>query len=281
MESYIKLSDGNTIPMVGYGTFKVTGPSECQACVEKALEVGYRLIDTAQAYGNEEAVGLALKHSLVRREDVFLTTKLAFASYTDDKNRKALDLSLQKLKVDYLDLVLLHWPFNDVFAAWRALEEYQDKALIKSIGVSNFEPSRLVDLIGCSRKAPVINQIETHLYCQRKWEHKWEEKYKVAHQAYAPLGQGRANQMFQEPSLLRIAQAHSRTPAQIALRFLIEKNVVVIPKSVNPDRIKENFEVTGFTLSEQEISELEKLDTGTPLSPKADRPEKVEAALSL
>lgn len=187
---------------------------------------------------------------------------------------------MRKLGVDYLDMVLLHWPFGNVYAAWRVLEEYSEAGKIRAIGVSNMEADRLIDLITFNRVKPALNQIETHLYCQRQAEHQWLEKFGVAHQAYAPLGQGRANEMFGEDAVKTIAAAHGKTPAQVLLRFQIQNGVAVIPKSVHVERIQENINVFDFALSDAEMAQLKALDTGRPMIGDAENPDKVEFAMT-
>ena len=223
----ITLNNGIQMPMLGFGTF-LMGGTECEESVLTALQSGYHMIDTAEAYGNEEAVGNAIVRSGIPREELFLVTKVNFRSY--ENHRETVESSLKKLKTDYLDLVLLHWPFGNYYAAWRELENLYQEGEIRAIGVSNFDPDRLIDLIEFNEIVPAVNQIETHLLCQRHKEHEWLKKYHVQHMAYAPLGQGRKNEMFEAPALVEIAKAHGKTPAQVALRFLMQSGVVVIPK---------------------------------------------------
>ena len=209
---YLQLNNEVKMPMLGFGTFMING-EECEKSVLSAIDHGYRLIDTAEAYGNEEAVGNAIAKCGVDRKELFIVTKVNFKSY--ENTRETVETSLEKLKTDYLDLVLLHWPFGNVYKAWRELEKLYEEGKIRTIGVSNFEPDRLIDLISYNKVKPVINQIETHLYCQRIAEHTWEDKYNVAHMAYAPLGQGHANEMFEEDIVQKLAQKYDKTPAQI------------------------------------------------------------------
>ena len=280
----MKLNNGVEMPMLGFGTYQVTDAAECKASVLEAIRAGYRLIDTAQAYGNEEAVGAgihaALDEGVVRREELFVTTKVWFHAYETGECRASLDESMRKLGLDYLDMVLLHWPFGNVYAAWRVLEEYNAAGKIRAIGVSNMEADRLIDLISFNKVKPALNQIETHLYCQRREEKKWLEKYGVAHQAYAPLGQGRANEMFGEAAVRALAEKYGKTPAQVLLRFLIQSNVAVIPKSVHAERIRENIDVFDFALTEDELASLRALDTGKPMIGNAESPDKVEFAMT-
>lgn len=230
MMNTMPLNNDIQMPMLGFGTF-LMGGAECEESVLTALRSGYRMIDTAEAYGNEEAVGNTTQKSGIPRGELFLVTKVNFRSY--ENTRATVEASLEKLKTSYLDLVLLHWPFGNYYAAWRELEKLHQEGKIRAIGVSNFDPDRLIDLIEFNQVAPAVNQIETHLLCQRRTEHEWMEKYHVRHMAYAPLGQGRKNEMFENPALVEIARAHGKTSAQVALRFLMQSGVVVIPKSVH------------------------------------------------
>ncbi len=272
----ITLNNNVQMPTLGFGTF-LMGGAECEESVLAALRSGYRMIDTAEAYGNEEAVGNAILKSGIPREELFLVTKVNFRSY--ENARETVEASLKKLKTSYLDLVLLHWPFGNYYAAWRELEKLYQEGKVRAIGVSNFDPDRLIDLIEFNKVAPAVNQIETHLLCQRRAEHEWMEKYRVRHMAYAPLGQGRKNEMFENPALVEIAMTHGKTAAQIALQFLIQSGAVVIPKSVHEERIKENFDVFDFELSADEMEQLEKMDAESPMIGKPEDPAMVEAAM--
>ena len=272
----ITLNNGISMPMLGLGTFLMNG-AQCEESVLVALRSGYRMIDTAEAYGNEEAVGHTIAKSGVPRQELFLVTKVNFRSY--ESARKTVETSLNKLRTDYLDLVLLHWPFGNYYAAWREPEKLYHEGKIRAIGVSNFDPDRLIDLIEFNEVVPAVNQIETHLLCQRRAEREWLEKYHVQHMAYAPLGQGRKNEMFEAPALAEIAKAHGKTPAQTALRFLMQSGVVVIPKSVHEGRIKENFDVFDFELTVDEMAELVKMDTAVPTIGNPEDPALVEAAM--
>ena len=188
--------------------------------------------------------------------------------------------SLRKLQTEYLDLVLLHWPFGDVYAAWRALERLYEEGKVRAIGISNFEPDRIIDLIHFNKIVPVVNQIETHIFCQRKMEHQWMEKYQVAHMAYAPLGQGRAKEMFALPRVQELAKKYGKTPAQTLLRFLTQQDVIVIPKSIHEDRIRENINIFDFALTEEEQSALKELDKATAMIGNPEKPEMVEMAMT-
>ena len=272
----ITLNNDIQMPLLGFGTF-LMGGAECEESVLTALRSGYRMIDTAEAYGNEDAVGNAIVESGIPRKEVFIVTKVNFRSY--ENTCETVGASLQKLKTSYLDLVLLHWPFGNYYAAWRELEKLYHEGKIRAIGVSNFAPDRLIDLIEFNKVTPAVNQIETHLLCQRRTEHKWLEKYHVRHMAYAPLGQGRKNEMFENPVLVEIAKVHGKTAAQVALRFLMQSGVVVIPKSVHVDRIKENFNLFDFELTVDEMNQLVKMDTAMPMIGNPEDPAMVEEAM--
>lgn len=272
----ITLNNNIQMPILGFGTF-LMGGAECEESVLTALRSGYRIIDTAEAYGNEEAVGNAIVKSGIPREELFIVTKVNFRSY--ENTRKTVGTSLEKLKTSYLDLVLLHWPFGNYYAAWRELEKLYQEGKIKAIGVSNFEPDRLIDLIEFNEVIPAVNQIETHLLCQRREEHEWLQKYHVQHMAYAPLGQGRKNEMFENSVLLEIAKAHGKSAAQVALRFLMQNGVVVIPKSVHEERIKENLDLFDFELNMNEMEQLMKMDMAAPMIGTSENPAMVEAAM--
>lgn len=274
---YKKLNCGVEMPMLGFGTFLMSG-AVCEESVLAAIRSGYRLIDTAEAYGNEEAVGSAVAKSGIDRKKLFITTKVNFRSY--ENTRKTVENSLKNLHTDYLDMVLLHWPFGNYYSAWRELETLYREGKIRAIGVSNFDSDRLIDLIEFNEVKPAANQIETHLFCQRKSEGVWLKKYGVARQAYAPLGQGRANEMFDLGEVKAIAAAHKKTPAQVLLRFLVQNGISVIPKSSHIERIKENISIFDFELTAEEMDALSSLDKGTPMIGRAEDPEFVELAMA-
>ena len=265
------------MPMLGFGTFQMRG-DVCEKAVACALSEGYRMIDTAAAYGNEEAVGAAIKSSDVPRSDILITTKVNFSSY--ENARASVEKSLGLLGTDYLDLVLLHWPFGNYYAAWRVLEEMKKEGKIREIGVSNFDPDRLIDLSHFNSEVPVINQTETHLYCQRLKEHSYESALGVAHEAYAPLGQSRANEMFDEPAVRAVMERAGKTPAQVLLRFLVDSDVIAIPKSARAERIRENFGIFDFSLTEDELSALRSLDKASPMIGRAEDPEFAKVAVT-
>ena len=277
---YLTLNNGVKMPLIGFGTFQITDKEECEKSVVSAISAGYRLIDTAQAYGNEEFVGNAIKNCGVARDELFITTKLWFRNYEKAEAEKSLTESLKKLKLDYVDMVLLHWPYGNVYEAWRTLESFYAAGKVRAIGISNFDVDRMIDLITFNKIKPCINQIETHLFCQRKNESEWLKKYGLVHQAYAPLGQGRANEMFENKIVKEIAACHGKTPAQIALRFLVQNGISVIPKSVHTDRIKENIDIFDFVLTDAEMQALSALDTAKPMIGKAESPETTEFAMT-
>ena len=265
------------MPALGFGTFQARG-EVCEKAVACALSEGYRLIDTAAAYGNEEAVGAAIKRSDVPRSDILVTTKVNFSSY--ENARASVEKSLRLLGTDYLDLVLLHWPFGNYYAAWRVLEEMKKEGKIREIGVSNFDPDRLIDLSHFNSEVPVINQTETHLYCQRLREHGYESSLGVAHEAYAPLGQSRANEMFDEPAVRAVAERAGKTPAQVLLRFLVDSDVIAIPKSAHAERIRENIDIFDFSLTGDELASLRALDKASPMIGRAEDPEFAKTAVT-
>ncbi len=272
----ITLNNGMQMPVIGFGTFQMTG-KVCEDAVCEAIRAGYRLIDTAQAYGNEEAVGAGIKKSGIAREELFIVTKVNFPSY--EQAEAVVKASLEKLQTAYLDLVLLHWPFGNYYQAWRVLERFYEEGTIRSIGVSNFEPDRIIDLVHFNKVVPVVDQIETHLFCQRQTERTWMDKYQVAHMAYAPLGQGQKNEMFSQPEVLSLAESYGKTPAQILLRFLTQKDIIVIPKSSHENRIRENLDIFDITLTDEEMARLTALDTGKAFGGNPEQPEMIEAAM--
>ena len=258
---YIILSNGVKMPQLGYGVYQVT-KEECERCVSDAIDVGYRLIDTAQSYFNEEQVGNAIAKSSVKREDIFLTTKVWIEHYGYEEAKKSVLLSMEKLQTSYLDLILLHQPFADYYGAYRALEELYEEGKVRAIGVSNFYPDRLVDLASFAKIPPMVNQVETHPLNQQIEAHSWMEKYHVQHEAWAPFGEGRGN-MFTNPLLQAIADAHHKSIAQIILRWHLQRGIVVIPKSTHKERMAENFNIFDFQLNNDEMKAIASLDTQT------------------
>lgn len=274
---YFTLNNGLQMPLLGFGTFLLSGET-CVNAVASAIGSGYRMIDTAEAYGNEKEVGLGIRQSGIPRKELFLVTKVNFKSY--EQAEETVQQSLTNLQTDYIDLLLLHWPFANYYKAWRSLEKLYADGRIRAIGVSNFEPDQLLDLIAYNKVVPAVNQIETNLYCQRTTERGWMEKKQVAHMAYAPLGQGNRNEMYAEPAVLALAEKYGKTPAQILLRFLIQKNIAVIPRSTNPEHIRENFAVFDFSLDAAEMDALSALDRKEPLIGRPETPELVEFSLT-
>ena len=255
---YITVSNGVKMPMLGYGVYQVT-KDECERCVLDALNVGYRLIDTAQSYFNEEEVGNAIVKSGIPRDEIFLTSKVWIDHYGYEECKKSVEISMQKLKTDYIDLMLLHQPFGDYYGAWRALEELYEAGKLRAIGISNFYPDRMVDIASFSRICPMVNQIEIHPHLQQIEAKKWNEKYKLQLEAWAPFGEGRGG-IFELPELKKIAEKHNRTTAQIILRWHLQRGIVVIPKSTHAERMKENFDVFDFELTKEEMSTIALLD---------------------
>lgn len=255
---YVTLYNSVKMPILGYGVYQVT-KEECERCVLDALKAGYRSIDTAQSYFNEEEVGEAIQKSGVPRNDIFLTSKVWIDNYGYDKCRKSVETSMKKLKTDYLDLMLLHQPFSDYYGAWRALEDLYREGKIRAIGVSNFYPDRLVDIASFSSVRPMVNQVETHPFNQQVAAKKYMDKYGVQIEAWAPFGEGRGG-LFENPVLDEIAQKHKKTTAQVMLRWHIQRGVVVIPKSTHYERMKENLNVFDFMLDEEDMAKIAALD---------------------
>ena len=255
---YVVLSNGVKMPQLGYGVYQVT-KDECEECVLNALKAGYRLIDTAQSYFNEEEVGMAIKKSGIPREEIFLTTKVWIENYGYEKCKESIEESLRKLQTDYLDLLLLHQPFADYYGAWRALEEYYEAGKIRAIGISNFYPDRMIDIATFAKIKPMINQVEIHPYHQQQEAKDWHDKYDIQMEAWAPFGEGR-NNMFSNPLLIEIAEKYNKTVAKVILRWHLQRGIVVIPKSTHYDRMVENFDVFDFELSKEDMEKIQSLD---------------------
>ena len=255
---YKVLSNGVKMPQLGYGVYQVT-KEECERCVLDALKAGYRLIDTAQSYFNEEEVGSAIKKSGVPREEIFLTTKVWIENYEYDECKASIEESMRKLQTDYLDLLLLHQPFADYYGAWRALEEYYEVGKIRAIGISNFYPDRMIDIATFARIKPMINQVEIHPYHQQEESKKWHDKYGIQLEAWAPFGEGRGD-MFTDPMLSEIGAKYGKTVAQVILRWHLQRGIVIIPKSVHYERMVENFNVFDFELSADDMEKIATLD---------------------
>lgn len=255
---YVTLKNGVKMPQLGYGVYQVS-KEECERCVLDALKVGYRHIDTAQSYFNEEEVGNAIEKSGVPREEIFLTTKVWIEHYGYDACKKSVLESMHKLKTNYIDLMLLHQPFGDYYGAWRALEDLYADGKIRAIGISNFYPDRMVDICSFARIAPMVNQVETHPYNQQIEAQEWMKKYGVQIEAWAPFGEGRGG-LFTNETIAKIAAKYNKTVAQVILRWELQRGIVVIPKSVRKERMEENFNVFDFTLSEEDMAVMATLD---------------------
>jgi 2,5-diketo-D-gluconate reductase A len=260
----VTLSNGVQMPILGFGVFQIRDEAEAIQSVETALEVGYRSIDTAASYGNEAAVGTAIRNSGIAREDLFITTKVWVDSAGEESALRAFDASMAKLGLDYLDLYLIHQPFGDVYGSWRAMERLYKEGRIRSIGVSNFYPDRLVDLIMHNEIAPHLNQIETHPFFTREDYQALMVERGVQIESWAPFAEGK-NDLFTNSVLAAIGTAHGKSVAQVVLRWLIQRDVVVIPKSVTASRIAENFDVFDFELTADEMAKISGLDTGASL----------------
>lgn len=254
----ITFYNGVKMPIVGYGVYQVS-KEECERCVLDALAVGYRSIDTAQSYFNEEQVGNAIVKSGVPRKDIFLTTKVWIEHYGYEEAKKAVLESMRKLQTEYLDLVLLHQPFSDYYGAYRALEDLYGEGKLRAIGVSNFYPDRLVDIASFSRIKPMVNQVETHPFHQQTEAKKWMDKYGIQMEAWAPFGEGRGG-LFENPVLAQLAEKYNKTTAQIILRWHIQRGVVVIPKSTHKARMEENLQVFDFVLEPEDMNRISALD---------------------
>ncbi|EIB6518858.1 TPA: aldo/keto reductase [Enterococcus faecalis] len=255
----IKLNDGNEMPQVGFGVFQIPNHLEARSTVEAALSNGYRLIDTAEAYNNQLAIGEAISRSSTKREDIFLTTKLWVSNFTYEKAKQAIDHDLQELKTDYIDLFLLHQAYGDVAGAWRAMEEAQKAGKIKSLGVSNFWPAQLKNLELMMNVKPVVNQIEVNPWFQRTQEVEWNQKEDVAVEAWAPFAEGK-NGIFTNKLLRQIGEKYGKTPGQVILRWLLQRNIILIPKSVHVNRQKENITLFDFELSMEDMNLISTLD---------------------
>lgn len=257
---FVTLNNGIKMPQLGYGVYQVKN-SECERCVLDAIEVGYRSIDTAQAYGNEEAVGRAVKKSGVPRSELFLTTKVWISNAGYEKAKASIEQSLKKLGTDYIDLLLIHQPFGDYYGTWRAMEDAYKIGYLRAIGVSNFYPDRLIDLCRFVEVTPAVNQVETHVFQQQKKAHEYMLKYEVQHESWGPFAEGRKD-FFTNPTLTAIGAKHGKTAAQAALRFMLQSGVVVIPKSTHKERMVQNFDVFDFQLPPEDMAAIATLDEG-------------------
>lgn len=259
----IKLNNGVEMPQLGYGVFQVS-PDEAERCVSDALSVGYRMIDTAQAYRNEEGVGAAMRKSGVVRENVFLVDKIWMSNYEGDAPARSIDESLRKLGTGYIDLMLLHQPYGDRYNAYRALEDALKAGKVRAIGVSNFYPDHLIDLCHFMDIVPAVNQVETHVFFQQTEARKYMDELGVKHMSWGPLAEGR-NGLFTNDTLVSIGEKYGKTAAQIALRYLLQLGVIVIPKSTRKERMEQNLDLFDFELSATDMEAVRKLDTGCPV----------------
>ena len=256
---YVKLLNGVEMPILGFGVYQIPDLEECERVVLEAIEVGYRSIDTAQVYGNEEAVGNAIKKSGVDRKEFFVTTKVWISNSGYEKAKASIEESLKKLQTDYIDLLLIHQPFGDYYGTYRAMEEYYKAGKLRAIGVSNFYPDRFVDIVNFVEIKPMINQVETHVFNQQIIPQEIMKEYGTQIESWGPFAEGK-NNLFTNETLVEIGKKYDKTAAQVALRYLIQRDIVVIPKTVKKDRMIQNFSVFDFELSEEDMKEILKLD---------------------
>lgn len=256
---YTVLSNGVKMPVLGYGVYQVS-KDECERCVREALDAGYRLVDTAQSYFNEEEVGRAVEASGIPREEIFLTSKVWLEHYGYEACRASVEESLRKLKTDYLDLMLLHQPFGDAYGAWRALEDLYEEGKLRAIGISNFYVDRMVEFASFNRIKPMVNQMETNPLCQQAELKEWADKYGIQLEAWAPFGEGRGG-LFENEVLRATGAKYGKTAAQVMLRWNIQRGVVVLPKSVRKERMEQNIDVFDFELSSEDMAAIASLDT--------------------
>lgn len=260
----VKLNNGVEMPILGFGVYQIPDYEQCKKAVLEAFEVGYRHIDTASAYYNEKAVGDAIKESGIKREELFITTKLWISDAGYERAKKGFETSMEKLQLDYLDLYLIHQPFGDYYGSWKAMEELYEAKKIRAIGVCNFYPDRFVDFAENNKIKPAINQIETHPFFQREYDNETMKEYGTQIESWGPFAEGR-NDMFNNPILAGIGKKYNKSTAQVILRWLIQRNVVLIPKTVHKDRMTENFNVFDFELSEEDMNKIKAMDTGKSL----------------
>lgn len=271
---YVTLNNGVKMPKLGFGVFRIPN-DEAQKCVLEAIDVGYRLIDTAQAYGNEEGVGNAIAHCGLARDELFITSKIWISNSGYERAKASIDESLRRLKSDYIDLMLIHQPFGDYYGTYRAMEEACEAGKLRAIGVSNFYPDRYIDLAHFVKIKPAVNQIETHVFHQQRTAHEYLVKYGAQHMAWAPFAEGQ-NGMFTNETLCAVGKKYGKTAAQVALRYLMQSDVVAIPKSVRRERMEENINVFDFALDEADMQSIAALDTGKTLFFSHTAPETAE-----
>lgn len=272
---YVELNNGVKMPILGFGVLQLTDPEECERCILDAIDVGYRLIDTAQGYGNEVAVGNAIQKSSAPREELFITTKLWISGNGYENAKKSIAGSMERLQLDYIDLLLIHHPFNDYYGAYRAMEEMYKEGKLKAIGVSNFYPDRLIDIIKFNETVPMVNQVETHIYNQQVKAREIMKKYGVQIQAWAPFARGK-NNLFTDETLRAIGDKYNKSNAQVALRYLVQNDVAVVPKTSNKERMIENLEVFDFELTSEDMGKIAELDKGETSFFSHQDPEQVE-----
>ncbi|HIX57715.1 MAG TPA: aldo/keto reductase [Candidatus Anaerobiospirillum pullistercoris] len=277
---HLVLNNGVKMPILGFGVFQIPEARECERVVTDALGVGYRLIDTAQAYGNEEAVGKAIRASGVPRDEIFLTSKVWISNSGENKAMASIDESLRKLNTDYLDLMLIHQPFGDYYGTYRALEQALKMGKCRAIGLSNFFADRLVDLCNFMEVRPQVNQMETHVFQQQVALRPYLDKYKVQLESWGPFAEGK-NNFFTQPLLTKIAAKRGKSVAQVALRFLIQSGIIAIPKSAHRQRMEENIDVFDFELKKSDMEQLRGLDTKRSLFCNHHDPEFVQALVEL
>ena len=276
---YVTLNNGVKMPKLGYGVYQ-TPPEDTARCVREAIEIGYRSIDTAQAYGNEEGVGNAIMSCGLPREELFITTKIWISNAGYEKAKASIKESLKSLKTDYIDLLLIHQPFGDYYGSYRAMEEAYREGKVRAIGVSNFYPDRYLDLVHFSEVKPMVNQVETHVFWQQKIAREYMQKYNTQIMSWGPFAEGK-NDYFKNPVLKEIGEKYGKSVAQTALRFLMQSGVVVIPKSTHRERMEENFNVLDFSLSDEDMKKIEALDGGESLFFSHYNPQTVEWFMSI
>lgn len=277
--NYVTLNNGVKMPQLGYGVYQ-TPPEQTEECVLAAIKNGYRSIDTAQAYANEEGVGNAIEKCGIPREELFITTKIWISNAGYEKAKKSIDESLKKLKTDYVDLLLIHQPFGDYYGSYRAMEEAYKNGKARAIGVSNFYPDRFIDIAHFAEIKPAVNQVETHIFQQQKIARKYLEKNNAQIMSWGPFAEGK-NDYFNNPTLKEIGAKYNKSTAQVALRFMLQLGVVLIPKSTHENRMKENIDVFDFELTPEEMKKIETLDTGKSLFFSHYDPETVEWFMSI
>lgn len=275
---YVTLNNGVKMPIVGFGVFMLQG-EECENAVTEAILSGYRLIDTAQAYYNEEAVGNAIAKSSVARKELFITTKVWLTEHDYDKARASVLESMRKLQIDYLDLVLIHQALGNYYAVYHALEDLYKEGKLRAIGISNFSAERMADITEFTEVKPAVNQVETHPYFQQEFLHSWMQRLGIQHEAWGPLGECRLIQLLRTPLLIEIAKRHNKTVAQVMLRWNVQRGIVVIPKTSHVERMKENIDIFDFQLSDEEMKAIATLDEDRSLWLDYDNPYIVEMAM--